>query len=257
MTSSGHAGHDDSFMFSLRELARMEEDRIAREAAAERARHEAALAAQRDAEQKAREAAEARARTLDEAARAAATREREEAARLEATRLAAMEGARVTAEAAARAADAELHRAHALELARLHETSGTKRLRAASWAIGVGGIVAIAAMTGSYALVLKPQADQRVSQAVAQRDARDEVVADRQAKLDALEQRTKALEEENASLSKDKRALARQVEDQRVQIDDLKKRPGTAGVHPPPAPTGTQKVPPGKPCPKGDPMCVD
>jgi hypothetical protein len=107
---------DESVQFSLHELMRLEDERIAREKRDREAAEAAAIAA--------REASERREREERERA-IAATHERErtlrfeEEARREAMSRAAVEQARISVEARTRAEESERERRHELELAKL------------------------------------------------------------------------------------------------------------------------------------------
>ncbi len=154
---------EESVSFSLRELEKLENERLARE---ERQRRET-----EDEERAAREAALARAR--DEAARAIQAetlardgrerRSRDELAQREAMQKAVVEQARVGVEARARAEEAERERSHELELARLRAAQSGSRLApllvAALFGAVVAGVIALSVHLGLVA----PERDRRLA----------------------------------------------------------------------------------------------
>jgi colicin import membrane protein len=141
---------DTSVIFSLSELADIEEERVREEetqrarARDERAREERKLDEQRRLEEAARVAAEAEAR----AARLRADAETE--ARQQAREKAAVEVARIEAEAKARLAADNAVRAHELEVLKLKSERGGRRARFALAAMI--GLVACGGSAAAYAV---------------------------------------------------------------------------------------------------------
>jgi hypothetical protein len=241
-----------SLLFSLEELAHMEEQRVRSQAeAAEQARVAAEAAARQalehaHAEQQARE--EAAARRRDEAERLA----RLEAARAEAMRVAATESARASVEANARAQERERERVHELEIARTEQ--GRSRVAWPVVAGGIGGLVAGAAIVAS---VLVPRMTRQWAEARHEQGAQLDTIGELRAKLGAADGRIADLERDLAAERDAKGLLAGELEAAR--------RHGakTPGIQAPPhaGGSGDQPVDPRLAlpvCAPGslDPMCV-
>jgi hypothetical protein len=245
---------ESSFMGTLQELALMEEERIAREKAAERAARDAKLEAQRKAEAEARARADAERQRVEEQERQASLRSREEQARIEAMQRAIVEAARVEAEGKARVEEAALRsRGHAQEAARVAAAASR-----ATKIVGVLAFVVIAVQLGVYLGVLRPHADARLAQLRVESDGR---VAELAAKLDAANGANGTLADDNTHLRADNAALAGQIQDLKDQLArrTTVKTPH-AGTVAAPTTTATQVVVPNgfvttcKPG-SGDPMC--
>src|SRR5262245_46952258 len=100
-------GKEESVTFSLKELAKLEDERIDQENRMREAREKAAVAAREDATRKEREELEARERAAADERERARFREMEEEAKREAMSRAAVEQARITVEARTRSEEAE------------------------------------------------------------------------------------------------------------------------------------------------------
>jgi hypothetical protein len=245
---------ESSFLFSLNELARMEEERVAREAADERARRDAALRAREEAEARARAEREAEERAREEARELAALRAREEAARFEAGKVAAAEEARARVAEGARAAELERRRAHAVELARVSgaEDLGKLRRRVAALAIGFG--VTVAGMTTVYVAALAPRAEARAERLLEDESKLEGTVRELSAKVSAGEAREDALRRDLEGERATRDALQRELD--RLKAERVPKG-HAGGPVAAPAPT-THVAPPSTSCKNPlDPMCGD
>jgi hypothetical protein len=241
-----------SLLFSLEELAHMEEQRVRAQAEAAERERAAAEAASRQvleqarAEQQARE--EAAARRRDEAERLA----RSEAARAEAMRLAAVESARASVEASVRERERERARVHELEMARTER--GRSRAARAAVAGAIGGVVAGAAIVAS---VLVPRMTRQSAEARLEQVAQLDAIGELRAKLGAADARMADLDRELAAERDAKSLLAGELDAARRHA------PKTPVNKPPshPGGTGDQPVDPRLAlplCAPGslDPMCI-
>jgi colicin import membrane protein len=143
------AAQETSALFSLSELMRLEQDRIAEEEEQRKARILAEENARRDAERQIREQQLARIKLAEDQRRADADREREHAVRLEAIRHAEIERIRVETEQRARLEALSAQQQHEQKLMALQTDAGKKRLsRALRWTLGLSvalivGVVAL------------------------------------------------------------------------------------------------------------------
>lgn len=143
------ASQETSALFSLSELMRLEQDRIAEEEEQKRARAVAAESARREAERLVREQALARIELEEDRRRQEAEREREHAARIEAVRLGEIERVRVETEQRARLEALSAQQRHEQTLMALETDAGKKKLsRALRWTLGLSaalivGVVAL------------------------------------------------------------------------------------------------------------------
>jgi hypothetical protein len=247
----------DSVLFSLQELARMEEDRVRElaEAARElREREEARRSrAHREclAEEQAREQAEARER--EERLR----RVREEEARIEAVHRAAVEAARIETEARIRAQEREGQRSHELELERARAHARGMRLRAMVQGALVGFVVTAAATAATYRVVVDPRERALSDEARSQIESRDAALREVRANAGVMERTLHTLEENLAALRGDRDRLQFELDDARRLLSH---RSGAfhgpaAG---PPSPGDRTKLDGFTSCPPGskDPMCL-
>jgi len=241
-----------SFMFSLQELERMEEQRV-------RALHDAAQrervaeeGARRDAEERAR-----RERAVQEHAEAEARceverRAREEAARIESIHRAATEAARIAAEAKACADARELERRHELEVLRERAAVGRPGSREAIVAGLFGAMVAAGVGIAIHYGVALPREHARATAADAAIASRDVTIADLRSLAAAADARTRSVEADLAAARADNEQL-------HAERDATRRLPA---VHAPAA-----RVPPRAEipkldgfttCPAGskDPMCM-
>jgi colicin import membrane protein len=204
-----------SVLFSLRELARMEDERVRAQAEAaerERAAREQVL---RDADERSRAEQEARARADAEARESEERRGREDSARAEAMRAAAIEAARVSAEASARAAESERQRRHELEMAR----AGARSKRRAAIAALAGALCVTATWAGVHKAWVAPREQAFESRAHADRVSGDRTIGDCRAKLETASERAAALEGEVVAARDANRRLQSDLDDARRRFD--------------------------------------
>ena len=247
--TGGPERRDESVSFSLKELSKLEDERIDLEKKARLARERSAMMAHEEALRRERAELEARERADADERERVRRSEREEEARLEAMQRAAVEQARITVEARTRADESERERSHERELQRMRLDSQKKPELGAYIGSGLAGSgLALAAFLIFFFAVARPASDRRIAEL-------DRVVANAEGRASALERR---------------------VEEQNKQNSDLKKELGEATtklaaapapatiVKPPVAPPGTRpgnppvqvKPPAEKPClNRFDPLC--
>jgi translation initiation factor IF-2 len=243
----GPGGREGSTQFSLKELLRLEDERV------EEQRHASALAAAQAREAEARRAASAAA----DARAAESERERRRKAELddvaarEARAVAAVEQARLQVDVRARAEERELERRHELELERLRGEAAKSKLAPLAGASLLGAGVMLVVLLAIDLGVSRP--------------AQAHVLAEEQARTIAAE--TRATD------------AVRQLDEQRKTIAALEARfqkaeaapvrppsattPGAAsgatsgaiGPRRPQVPTRPRDPEPDVICQKGDPMC--
>jgi len=242
-----------SVVFSLKELARMEEERVRAHAEAEARERESRDRAERDARERARCEEQARAQAETEARREVERRAREEAARLEAARQAALGAARAEVDARARAQERERERLHELEVARaraLERRSGGARVAATLVGAAVAAGVALALHYG----VVVPGEEAAAARSAGELAARDVAIADLRARLDASEARASALDDELAAARADAARPPRSLDDPDARL------PHRRGAHAPasPAHRTDDKLDGFTSCPPGsqDPLCL-
>jgi len=202
---------DNSVLFSLNELQRLEAERVreerevaqARVMAEEKAKEEAARREMEKAAQKAQEEAQRKAREEAE--------KRAEAARLEAIRLAAVEKARIEAEAAARLEMMKKAEEHERHLVALKEDEKKKKLKRALISSVIGAVVLLGGGAGIYFGKIVPDTQAQLTQQQAEINRKAEEAARLKAELDKngkriedaearlLEARRKAAEEATAN----------------------------------------------------------
>jgi len=243
-----------SVVFSLKELARMEEERVRANAEASQRERELRERARREAE--ARALAEEQAR---EEAQAAARREverqaREEAARIEAIHRAAIEAARAAEEAKARAAAAEAERRHELELERVRASARGGGGRGTAVAALFGAVVATGIALALHLGVVVPRQHAREASQNAEIASRDAALGDLRAQADAADRRTRALEADMASLRGDNDRLRAELAAATQAGTPPRHGPGTFSPRHPKelTPDGFTSCPPGS----KDPLCV-
>jgi colicin import membrane protein len=184
------AQQETSALFSLKELMRLEETRIAEEQEQRRRQAEAAERARKEAEQAARERELARVRLEEERRRDEAARQREEAARLEAVRAAEVERVRLETVERAKLEALASQRAHEQHLAAIGAGKATKRLRWVTW-LGAASLVAL--VGGGAALYfgkIQPSSDERAR-------GLERIISERREETERLR---RALDEQNAGL---------------------------------------------------------
>jgi colicin import membrane protein len=248
---------ESSVLFSLRELARMEDDRAREQAeAAERRRaleHEKRLRSQR--EQLAREQAEAQER--EELGRRAQERAREEEARLQAIHNAAVEAARIESEARIRARERERERNHEVEVERARGQARRVRLQTGLQGFVVGLFVTLAASGAIYVGAVAPRDKSQVDALRARVDSTEAALRASGAKEEAAEQGLRALQAEGASLRNDRDRLQSELDDARRLLSHRSNtvRGGPTGTRSPgdhPKLDGFTTCPPGS----KDPLCL-
>jgi colicin import membrane protein len=240
---------EGSVSFSLKELMRLEEERVAAVREEARLREEEAARHARAA----REEAEERARAAEARREEEARRAREEEARLEGMRGAALERDRLAAADAALVAEMQRLRRHELDLERLKEGGGAR----AAWSVGGVSLALLAACIASYAFALKPRADARLEQASAAAVASADAMRLAQWRLDELALRVdglgaqlRASEERARKLADDLTAARAELERRGVHVVPPR------GTHPPPAPTPVRDGLLHGPCNEHDPICA-
>jgi hypothetical protein len=185
-----------SVLFSLEELARMEEERVRGVAQAEQRARLARQRADEEVRARARRDEEARERGAAETLREIERRAREEAARIESIHRAATEAARVGADARARLEARESERRHELELERIRASAREGGPRATVTAAALGVIVAVG---GALALHLGMTVPRERASALSGADAiasRDATILDLRGREATAEARAKGFEED-------------------------------------------------------------
>lgn len=244
---------ESSVLFSLKELMNLEEDRIRSEEAEKASAAAAAERARLDAERTAREAEEQRIRAEEERRRMEEQRSREEQARLEAIRVAEIEKARVEAEQRARLEAMAAQQHHERSLAAIHGDESKKSLRKILIAVAV-----VVPLIGIGAGVLIYQNVQENKEIAARQEAEKQALLAEKEKLER--QRKEQDDKVNGLLSqlesaKDqatKDALQKQLDEERVKAENLRKNVGGGGG-PRPVGGGAPKAK----CTPGDPLCSD
>jgi hypothetical protein len=241
---------EESVSVSLKELMKLEDERIDRERKLREAEGLAAQRAREEAEKKRREAEEERARAEAEERERLRLRDLEEEARREAMSRAAVEQARIAVEARARAEEAERERKHEIELARIRAEAAKKS--------GAGVVVGSGLVGFSIALVAAVVVHFGVT-----RPANDRAIGALEARVAAAERRANDMgvdvERERARASKAEGELATAQK----TIDDLKSaasRPPSKAARDPARdqatpPTGSSKAQPKNPL--GDGPCIN
>jgi colicin import membrane protein len=256
--TGGPERRDESVSFSLKELMKLEDERITQERQAREAHQLAAKAARDEAERREREELAAKDRAAEEERERARFREMEEEARREAIQRAAVEQARITVEARTRAEESDRERRHEIELQRLRVKTVEKPGPGGYVASALGGAAATLALClVMHFAIWRPGSDRRIAEldrAVAGADGREAELGRR---VDEQKMRIGQLEKSIEGMQ-----------------DELTKR-GPAPAVPPKAASGAggatgQKrvgtgtgvdpakgkgVNEGPPCIKGDPLC--
>jgi len=244
-TDPGAGQRDQSVQFSLKELMKLETDRIAEEQREREAREVAAV--KERAEEEDRRRAEAEARDRDQAETDARRRraEGEEQARREAMQKAIVEQARVEVEARAHGEERDRARRHEIELEKLRAPAAKAPSPLLTGVCGAAAMLLLA--LGAHFAVVKPAADHRLadrmrSGAAAEERAEeaDRRLLEQRGTIEGLEKASKEAQGEIANLKKE--LLAQK----KAPAPAPPSRPPTAR----PAPTA-----PAVPCRKGDPLC--
>ena len=228
--------HEESVRFSLKELTRLEDERIAetrrdaaaREASLRRAEEDAVLT--REAE--ARAAAKAREEENAKMRRA----EAEEIVRCEAMQKALVEQSRLEVEVRARAQERDLERRHELDLQRLKAQGNTRQIGPIAGGALIGGLVMGVVGVALHFGVTRPAHEREI--------ARIELgVADAEGRADRIGRAYEAQQKQIDTLEKQL---------QRVRSDPA---PAHTVPSPTPAPPVTTHVV--RPTPPPPPKCID
>lgn len=255
MTGERRERRDESVSVSLKELMKLEDERIDGE---KRAREAQAAALQRTREEQARKKLEEEARVAkerEEAAERERQRAADEEARREATARAAMEEARLGVEARARAEEAERERQHEIALARLRSETTAKSGAGVVVGSGLVGVaLALAASVVLHFAMVKPTHDASLAALEARVSAAEKRAND--VVVDGERERVRALKAE-AELA----AAHRTLEELKSAPKPPTKVGPTTGRGPTSAgnpTTSATKAPVSEPCASGDdhdPLC--
>lgn len=227
---------EESVSFSLRELTKLEEDRLAREA---REAHEREAAAARAREEAARREATAR---EDERRKAL-----DDLARREAMQKALVEQARIEVEARTRAEEAERERRYELELARLRGEATRQGPGGYVASAAAGLVVAMLACAFAYVGAVKPAFERRTAELERSAAREGERAADLERRLEEARAALTAKERELAAAPSHDAPPTALPGPARGPTRGPTRRGGTRGSAPPaPAPTT---------CLPGDPLC--
>ncbi|HEY1697109.1 MAG TPA: hypothetical protein VGG39_33345 [Polyangiaceae bacterium] len=188
-----------SVLFSLEELARMEEERVRGVADAERRARLARQRADEEVRARARRDEDARQLAAAEALREVERRAREEAARIESIHRGATEAARVEADAKTRLEARESERRHERELERIRATSRGGGTRATIAAAAFGAVVACGAALALHLGVAVPHERASAAAAADGIASRDVAIADLREREAAAEVRAKSFEDDLAA----------------------------------------------------------
>jgi hypothetical protein len=248
--TGGPERRDESVSFSLKELMKLEDERIDQEKQVREARERSAREAREATERKERAELAAREQAASEERERARRAEREEEARLEAIQRAAVEQTRITVEARTRAEESERERSHERELQRMRLEGQKKPGVGALVGSGLSGVaVALAAFLLFFFGAAKPAADRRIAEL-------DTSAAAAQGRATTLERR---VDDQAAQIA----TLTMQLESTRARLAaaEAVKPPAPAGPRGgggpgPVTPPGPKKpLPKDTPCDPHDPMC--
>lgn len=248
MASGPEGRREESVQFSLKELLKLEDERLAEQSRERKAREAAAAEESARAERQRREEAAARERESAAALEHARKTELDELARREAMQKAIVEQARLSVDVRARAEERELERRHELELAKLRAVGGRSSVGSIAGSALFGGVVMLIVCCGVHFGVTKPAVDRRIAQLELDVAAADERTQEASRRTD--EQRRAA---------DDLRGKLRAAEEELDGLKKVKASPSSSGgvVRPPVPAAAPAPRPPPKPvtCLEGDPMC--
>ena len=251
------ATSEGSVSFSLKELTRLEDERVAFERAEVRRRQDERERARFEEARRAAEAEEQRAREEEERHRDEDRRAREEAARLDGMKRGLIERERAQAELAARESEMARVRAHELELARLRDAGGGLKVVSA-WAIAALSTLALVGTSIAYVAVLRPDAERHVAEAKGEARQRGELVDRTAAQVSELGKRVDGLRSELQASQEHAKNLQAQLDDAQRKLGD-RRGSGAATSPIPHRPAATPTRPTGLidgPCKyPGDPLC--
>lgn len=164
--ASGPTGRrDESVQFSLKELLKLEDERLEEQARVDEAREAAAAREREELERRRRAEADAASRADAETRERERRTELEELARREAMQKAIVEQSRLEVEVRARAEERERERRHEVEIERLR-SEGKKgaSMGPLASAAAMGGAIMLVVALASHFGVTKPAADRRVAE---------------------------------------------------------------------------------------------
>jgi len=239
------AQQETSALFSLSELMRLEQNRIAEEDEQRKAKVTAEENARRESERLAREEERVRLKLEEDRRREEAEREREHAARLEAIRQAEIERARVEAEQRGRLAALSAQQQHEQKLAALKSDAGKKRLsRVLRLTLGLSTVLIVGA-AALYFGRLRPETRSEVRSLESLIQGQRQQTEATQHALDAQNQKLQALEE------RIRKEREQQVATKPVPPETKPKTPGVSNQR------GIKPVAPPPPCTcdSHDPLC--
>jgi colicin import membrane protein len=247
--SSGPSGRrEESVKFSLKELMKLEDERLAEQARERAARERAVVAEQENAERRRRAEAEAASRASAEAKEREQNAKLDDLARREAMQKAIVEQSRLAVDVRARAEERELERRHELELMRLRAAGKTAQMGPLAVAALLGGAVMLAVLFGLHFGVTKPASDRRI--------------AELQLDVAAAEGRTRDESKRTEEQRRANEALDRKLSAALAELASSPRGPKAAPGVPVPMKPGAVTAPPAaalpKPaaqCPDHDPMC--
>ncbi|AUX47216.1 carbohydrate-binding protein [Sorangium cellulosum] len=241
---------ESSVLFSLKQLMRLEDQRLREEREAAQRRALAEQEARRALERQALAEEEARLRAEEERRRREEAAAREEAARLEAIRAAAVEKARVEAEQRARIEALEKQQEHERSLAALAGDAQRRRLRRLVAAGSALGALVTAATLGLYLGKIRPDAERARAEHAATRAQHERRLAELEGDLAARERQIRdlSLAYQTVRSEAEKAELQRKLNEARRDRDVIQGRITRPPAQPPP------KVEPCV-CNEGDPMC--
>jgi colicin import membrane protein len=200
------AQQETSALFSLSELMRLEQTRIAEEEEQRKAKLLAEEVARREAERLAREEERQRLLREEDRRREEAEQERERVARLDAMRQAEVERARVEAEQRARLEALTAQQQHEQKIKALETDAGKRRLSRALRMTVVLSVALIAAGTAFYFGRVRPESRNRVQtfeslieEQRAKGDATQRALDAQNEKIKELEERVRQEREQNAT----------------------------------------------------------
>jgi hypothetical protein len=233
------ARNEDSVQFSLGELMKLEDQRVAENARDREARERAAVLAEAEAARREEAAIEARRRAEQEWEERRRRSELDDLARREAMQKATIEQARLEVEARARAEERERERQHELALqaarAAAQKPASLGPLIAAT---GLGGGLMLLITCIVHFSVTQPANERRLTELELRATTSEQRAVDLQTEVDKSRKTIAALEQKNASLV--------------TENDALRAAPPVKNGPRPPVPPR----PPSQPK-KAEPSCVD
>ena len=238
------AQQETSALFSLSELMRLEQNRIAEEEEQRKATILAEENARRESERLAREQEGVRLKLEEDRRREEAEREREHAARLEAIRQAEIERARVEAEQRGRLEALSAQQQHEQKLAALQSDAGKKRLsRVLRLTLGLSTVLIVGAVA-LYFGRLRPETRSEVRSLESLIQGQRQQTEATQRALDAQNQKLQELEE-RVRKEREQQLAPKPVPEPKPKTPGVANQRGIKPVAPPPPCT----------CDSHDPLC--